>query len=167
VTHRPVLVARSSFVALCVMGLACSDGSPARSVEAQPEDSNVGDGDVGAPASATATGGRVRCTFFARVGEREPFVDDEQVVEVSVGTTKALTVGGLTLELGYTSGDTEGASVHFNVRDDETPVMSALYQLRDRRLPSNQFVGGHGFTGLIYLHGREGANHQVFCETLD
>lgn len=50
---------------------------------------------------------------------------------------------------------------------DETAVAhSTLFQFEPDRGPQNQFVGGHGFTGLNYsYHPTSGAEMQFWCES--
>jgi hypothetical protein len=43
-------------------------------------------------------------------------------------------------------------------------LMSVLFQLPQAGAPANQFVGGHGFTGLHYVyHPSSGAELQFWC----
>ncbi|MDJ0756480.1 MAG: hypothetical protein QNJ45_23305 [Ardenticatenaceae bacterium] len=49
--------------------------------------------------------------------------------------------------------------------DDTTRFQNHLYQLELDSGPVNQFVGGHGFTGLNYsYHPQSGAELQYWCE---
>ena len=48
------------------------------------------------------------------------------------------------------------------------PLTSHLYQLPQDSGPMDQFVGGHGFTGLIYVyHPTSGAELQFWCEAAE
>lgn len=45
----------------------------------------------------------------------------------------------------------------------KTAITTQLYQLPGDTGPVNQFVGGHGFTGLNYVYSEEGAELQFWC----
>lgn len=48
------------------------------------------------------------------------------------------------------------------------PLLTHLYQLPQDSGPQNQFAGGHGFTGLIYVyHPTSGAELQFWCEAAE
>lgn len=58
----------------------------------------------------------------------------------------------------------EGRSLLVDVVDRTTrrTVTKTLYQF-GRDEPLNQFLGGHGFTGLVYVYLRPGHELQYFC----
>ncbi len=60
----------------------------------------------------------------------------------------------------------EGRTFLTRVRlGDGKQFASHLYQMHRKRLPDYEFVGSHGFTGLIYsLHPRYPVQLQHFCE---
>jgi hypothetical protein len=45
----------------------------------------------------------------------------------------------------------------------EASISTHLYQLQVDSGPVNQFVGGHGFTGLNYVYSENGAEVQFWC----
>jgi hypothetical protein len=47
--------------------------------------------------------------------------------------------------------------------EQQTAITTQLYQLQVDRGPANQFVGGHGFTGLTYVYSENGAELQFWC----
>ena len=55
-----------------------------------------------------------------------------------------------------------GLSIRVWGRRSGKPVASAVYQFRPEG-PSNQFSGGHGFTGLVYAYLSSGAELQYYC----
>jgi hypothetical protein len=47
----------------------------------------------------------------------------------------------------------DARSIHLSVSTRAgRQIASQLYQLRDHGLPENDFVGGHGFSGLNYVY---------------
>ena len=67
----------------------------------------------------------------------------------------------------YTVDQGEGRSLAIFITDAESgeEIVRQLYQIDSEKGLSNQFVGGHGFTGLAYLyHPTSEAELQYFCE---
>ena len=119
--------------------------------------------------------GQVRCSFYYRAsnefsggtpqGNEVDF--EERTLDVAPNGDDSATLGALTLSVGYDDDEFEGAAVYVGVEAGDTRLFRSLYQLRHRELPENQFVGGHGFTGLIYLtHPSEGGDYQLICESV-
>jgi hypothetical protein len=64
----------------------------------------------------------------------------------------------------------EGNGLHISISDPETgrPLASSLYQFRGKKMPENQFSGGHGFTGLAYInHPQNPSQLQYFCSSVN
>jgi hypothetical protein len=160
--HPSYVIARFVVpVALCVAAFACSDGAAPASAENQAgRGASATDGDLGELSTPTAENAAVRCTFYANEL-------DQVVVDISIDNGEVVTVGGLTLEVRHTSASSEPATITLDAREKDRPVLSVLYQLRDGGLPGNDFLGGHGFTGLMFLRDSAGAAHQLFCESLE
>jgi len=60
----------------------------------------------------------------------------------------------------------EGRALTISVSElgSGTEINRVLYQFDDQNPPENQFIGGHGFTGLNYLyHPNSSAEMQYFC----
>jgi len=71
------------------------------------------------------------------------------------------TLGSYEFHVGYDSDEHEGSSVGIDVGE-----LHWLFQLHDEA-PQNQFAGGHGFTGLVYVtHATTQEELQFFCESL-
>lgn len=98
------------------------------------------------PDAPTAAGAVQGATTVARGGEQT-----EQWAQMA-------------LSVSYTAGEPDGNAVRLQVEGTEgQPISEHLYQIG----PSagalhTEFAGGHGFTGLIYVH-HEGAMLQVWC----
>ena len=66
----------------------------------------------------------------------------------------------------YWDDEYEGQSLSIYVTDLDTgeEIVRQLYQMDREKGLTNQFVGGHGFTGLTYVyHPRSTAEMQYFC----
>lgn len=73
----------------------------------------------------------------------------------------------LTVEVAYQGDAPEGRNVTVVVNTaDGQPVVRDLYQFSDGTELSNEFAGGHGFTGLQYVF-HEGSSLQVWCNSDD
>lgn len=69
----------------------------------------------------------------------------------------------MTLTVTYVGDVPEGRTVRVSVTtDDGAPLFESLYQI-GTPLQDIEFVGGHGFTGLNYVHHGE-AMLQLWCE---
>ena len=83
----------------------------------------------------------------------------EQRLRLRPREEKAITMGPHTLKANFFSDPFEGSSV--NLRVDST---TWLFQFKEDHPPLNQFLGGHGFTGLIYVSDPELKDDlQFFC----
>lgn len=144
----------------------------------------VGDGNPGGnddPAGGTNSvgdpgAGSVDCTFYYRASnevmeDQSPddpaFQFEEHTLTVAADESESMTLEGLTLNLSYSDDAFEGGTVSMRVTAGDIRLFSTLYQLQDRQLPTNQFVGGHGFTGLMYLnHPTDGGDYQLLCKSV-
>lgn len=123
----------------------------------------------GAPAAADAGGGsespnltdhadHILCEFYYRASnevtsdtEEAVLEFQEEMLEVGPDEDKNVDLGNMTLSVFYDDDQFEGSTVQVRVDAGETRLFSTLYQLRDGKLPTNQFVGDHGFTGVDVL----------------
>lgn len=70
----------------------------------------------------------------------------------------------MSIEVVYVGDAPDGRSVRILVTDrDGVEVTTALYQIGATGLQDVGFAGGHGFTGLHYVHHRQ-AMLQYFCD---
>lgn len=89
------------------------------------------------------------------VGESVTLVPNEEA---------SLDLGELEFKFLFNSSDHEGRAFHLSAHTETGYIFQSLYQFDSRKLPKNQFVGEHGFTGLIYLtHPEHGGDYQVIC----
>ena len=80
---------------------------------------------------------------------------------------EAIAFAEMTFQAQYTVDQGEGRSLSILVADAGTgeEIVRHLYQIDSAKGLSNQFVGGHGFTGLAYFyHPTSTAELQYFCE---
>lgn len=119
-----------------------------------------------APAPAeTALNMAITCHVFYRSavtkavdkGEDVTLDKDRDVVRVD----RAL----LQFEARYDDSPYESRSLNINVSEHDRGVLHHLYQMHREALPVNEFVGGHGFTGLLG-YSAAGAEMQYWCEAV-
>lgn len=134
--------------------------------------SGVMNGDMsGAPSEAAE--GSIHCTYAYRpsnVASEPPAASALELQEraLDVGPEEAAreTLGQLTLSARYDADPFEGNSFSLTASAGEVQVLSVLFQFGSG-LPQNQFVGGHGFTGLLYFtHPTAGGDYQAFCQVM-
>ncbi len=95
----------------------------------------------------------------------------EQEEEIMLGPNddhRTITFSDLTFEAHYSAGAAEWEEQGLNVRvraaDTGEELTSTLYQISKTEGIRNQFVGGHGFTGLSYVyHPLSRAELQYWC----
>lgn len=119
--------------------------------------------------------GSVRCSYNYRqssevmagqTGAEPAFQFEERVLAVAAGEDASATLGQLTFSVGYHLAEHDADTVSLRVATDAASVLSILYQLGSG-LPQNQFLGGHGFTGLLYFtHPDAGGDYQAYCEAV-
>ena len=70
----------------------------------------------------------------------------------------------MALNVSYVAGAPDGNAVRLVINgEDEQPISEHLFQIgTSAGALHTEFAGGHGFTGLIYVH-HEGAMLQVWC----
>ena len=96
----------------------------------------------------------VECTTAYRDEAREPL--STEVVTLSAVTPEVeIELGTLRFGAIYFSGERSGEGRFLKVfltTPDGEPLSEHLYQMSKFELPSNEFHGGHGFTGLAYVY---------------
>jgi hypothetical protein len=85
-------------------------------------------------------------------------------ITLSGAERRSASLGGFRFEAGYGEDRYEGRSFATSVYLEATGklIERSLFELAARG-PVNQFIGGHGFTGLHYLYGPSGAELQYYC----
>ena len=88
----------------------------------------------------------------------------ERAIHVERGKESDFRLADAAIKVSYRSDAHEGSNVIVQVSFDDKPMVRWLYQLSSS--PKNQFVGGHGFTGLVYLRHptKRSDDYQFMCE---
>ena len=105
------------------------------------------------------------CDLFYRASPSQAF--DEATMSLSTaGDRQMLDHADLRFEAVAVADIGEGKSLSVVVSnlDTEDEVARTLYQFDPQQGVVDQFIGGHGFTGLTYVfHPTSGAEMQYFC----
>lgn len=93
----------------------------------------------------------VDCSFFAANGEKQhPSLSS--VFGQSDGVSSEFSIGELKVSLHLVDPPYESRSFTVTVSTREGQgLTSTLYQIDRTKLPANDFLGGHGFTGLNHV----------------
>lgn len=125
----------------------------------------AGCGDDGDPSGGRAEA--IVCNSAYRTTVTEPPTEGGAMRLADENATDSVAYDDLELHAEYRDGRTDGERslrvwvTEVGVAD---PIVSQLYQLTPDEGPQNQFVGGHGFTGLAYVyHPESGAELQYWC----
>lgn len=110
----------------------------------------------------------IACHTAYRVSVTQPLTEVDTLRVGAADASQSMPYIYLTLHAEYTAGTLDGErSLRLWVTptaDDEVLVQH-LYQLPSDSGPTNQFEGGHGFTGLTYAYDpTSGAELQYWCE---
>jgi hypothetical protein len=109
----------------------------------------------------------ITCHAAYRTGPSVPIEREETFTFGDEDGRQELDFADLSLHGQYSAGekDNERALRLWVTEAGETAELTAqLYQLEPSGGPQNQFVGGHGFTGLNYVyHPVTGAELQFWC----
>lgn len=124
------------------------------------------------PALACSSGGGERasaivCTTAYRVSTSEALTGEDSVSLPDEDGTQAIPYIYLEFHAQYWAGRVDGERalrLWVTPTGEEDVIVSHLYQLERDRGPEDQFVGGHGFTGLNYAYDpMSGAELQYWC----
>ena len=123
---------------------------------------------TGVDAAPAAKADAIVCTAAYRSSVSDPLEREETLSFDDTDAEQSLTFTDLVFHAAYTTGerDNERALRTSVTATDETLIYNLqLYQLPLDNGPENQFVGGHGFTGLNYTyHPTSLAELQFWCE---
>jgi hypothetical protein len=120
-------------------------------------------------ASDTATGPRaaaIVCHAAYRGNASGPIEREETLTLADEDGEGSLSFADVEFHAFYSagSGDNERAlRLKITQPRRKTAITTQLYQLPLDSGPVNQFVGGHGFTGLNYVYTDEAAELQFWC----
>ena len=121
----------------------------------------------GAGETAVPRAESITCNTAYRSGVSVPIESEDTVSFSDEDSQQTLEYTDLVFHAQYSSGkfDHERALILRVTKPEETAALiSQLYQLTADSGPQNQFIGGHGFTGLNYVyHPTTGAELQFWC----
>jgi len=118
----------------------------------------------------------ISCTAAYRASVQQGIEREETIMFGDTDSQQSIPFTDMVFHATYNAGEADrernmrvwvtGASPSLSSSTDETAVYhSTLYQLPRNSGPQNQFVGGHGFTGLNYSYQPDSAAElQFWCE---
>jgi hypothetical protein len=110
----------------------------------------------------------ITCHTAYRSDGGRPIEREDTLVFTDAGEQQELSYQELALHGQYSSGELDGERalrLWVTESGESDPVLVQLYQLPLDSGPQNQFVGGHGFSGLIYVTDPGSrAELQFWCE---
>lgn len=127
---------------------------------------------VGCSPSPEEAGGQsvvpvsIDCRVFYRPSVTET-LSESAVTLTTSGDHEIIEFDDMEFSAQYWDDQFEGRSLLISVASPDTgdEVVRQLYQMDRGKSLINQFIGGHGFTGLIYVyHPSSTAELQCFCE---
>lgn len=116
------------------------------------------------PAARPAT---ITCNAAYRSSTGVPIESEDSLTFSAADTTTSLPFADLVFHAQYSSGDLDNERalrLWISEPGSSAVLFSQLYQLPMDSGPRDQFIGGHGFTGLNYAyHPTSGAELQYWC----
>ncbi len=110
----------------------------------------------------------VVCEVFYRPGAGQPLAAAPPIT-LAGNERQGETFTAMGFEAFYQEDEFEGLALSVVIVDQETgaEISRQLYQFDPENFPENQFIGGHGFTGLNYVfHPGSSAEMQYFCRVV-
>lgn len=118
--------------------------------------------------SPAARASTLNCTAAYRSSVNSPIEREETITFTDADAEQTLAFADLIFHAAYATGEMNNERslrTWVTALDESVIYNSQLYQLPLDSGPSNQFVGGHGFTGLNYsYHPDSLAELQFWCE---
>ena len=109
------------------------------------------------------------CSASYRVSVQEPLTEVDALRFEDVDAEQSLPYIYLELHGAFSTGRADGERalrVWVTRTTESEPLVTQLYQLPEGAWPEDQFVGGHGFTGLTYAYDPVSrAELQYWCST--
>jgi hypothetical protein len=127
-------------------------------------------GDQSSPADAQSPGraSQIVCNTAYRSSAGGRIEREDSLTFSDSDSQQSLSYGELEFYGSYDAGEQDrerGLRVWVTERGSDMDLTTVLYQLPLDSGPQNQFIGGHGFTGLNYIHHpSSGAELQFWCE---
>ena len=125
-------------------------------------------GDNPSAGADTPTEFSITCRAFARPDVETSTMQARTIKLGPQAGNRSATLGDFRFRAQFVSDEFEGKALDVFVypKGDQDPIAQGKYQFDDIDPPSNQFVGDHGFTGLIYvMHPQTEAELQYFCKS--
>lgn len=125
-------------------------------------------GGVETAVSTPANAENITCTVAYRSSVEVGIEQEETLTFVDSDDEQAITFADMVFHAAYSAGEQDNErNLRVWVTEDgaDTAVsQSTLYQFEPNSGPKDQFVGGHGFTGLNYsYHSQSSAEMQFWC----
>lgn len=112
---------------------------------------------------------RISCQAFTRPNVETSIQERKTIRLGPEGDDQSAFIGDFRFRTLFTADEFEGTSlvVYVYPQGKRKAITHSLYQFDSAKPPVNQFPGGHGFTGLIYVnHPDMGAELQYFCKAV-
>ena len=110
----------------------------------------------------------ITCTAAYRAGVSQPIEREESFALADSDAEQSIAFTDMVFQAAYSAGESDNErGLRLWVTDVEETVVfqTQLYQFELNSGPQNQFLGGHGFTGLNYsYHPDTAAEMQFWCE---
>ena len=110
----------------------------------------------------------ILCSTAYRASVTEPLTQSEHLRIEDEDSVDSMAYVQLELHARYSTGRTDNERalrLWVTPSGEDGEIVSQLFQLPPDSGPTNQFVGGHGFTGLNYAYdSASGAELQYWCE---
>jgi hypothetical protein len=111
--------------------------------------------------------GSISCNVFYRAASGEALSEAPTMTLSMDGDLEFIQFDNMEFRVQFMADQFEGQSLSISITnlDDNKELNRYLYQLDQSKGLKNQFIGGHGFTGLNYIfHPNGEAEMQFFCD---
>lgn len=115
----------------------------------------------------SAIEGSVNCHVFYRAASGDALSEAPTMTLSTGGDLEFVQFENMEFRAQFFADQFEGQSLSITITnlDSRTELNRYLYQLDPSKGLSNQFIGGHGFTGLNYIfHPNAESEMQFFCD---
>lgn len=133
--------------AACTGGVSLGQANGPLGAGAGDKDAGGGlNGNVGTPSGPYD----VECTFYHRPSATAEFEEQKFTAKTDGTTQKTITFSDYTFDVDLGPAADAATDAILSVKARERDVIQQYRLAKDTR-PADQFAGGHGFTGLVYL----------------